>query len=69
MPITISQRLGAIPQPTSRVVIKLDKIEVKVIGVLKDVHIQLTTDPRIWDIIHIHVVDIPKVYGIILSKD
>ena len=36
-PLIISQRLGVVPQPTSRVVIQLDKIEVKVIGLLKDV--------------------------------
>ncbi len=69
MPLSISQMLGAIPQPTSRVVIQLDKIEVKVIDVLKDVRIQLTTDPRIQDIIDIHVINIPKMYGMLLSRE
>ena len=33
MPLTISQRLGVVPQPASRVVIQMEKIEVKVINV------------------------------------
>ena len=39
MPLSITQRLGVNPQPSNRVVIQFDKIEVKVIGVLKDVWI------------------------------
>ena len=38
MPLSIAQRLGVSPQPSIRVVIQLEKIEVKFIGVLKDVH-------------------------------
>ena len=37
MLLSIAQRLGVNHQPSNRVVIQLDKIEVKVIGVLKDV--------------------------------
>ena len=69
MLLTIYQRLGAVPQPMSRVVIQLDKTKVKVIGILKDVCIQLTTNPKIQDIIDIHVVDIPEMYGMLLSRD
>ena len=47
MPLSIAQRLGVNPQPSNRVVIQLDKKEVKLIDVLKDVRIQLTIDPRI----------------------
>ena len=43
--LSIAQSLGVSPQPSNRVVIQLDKTEVKVIGVLKDVQIQLTVDP------------------------
>ena len=39
IPLSIVQRLGVNPQPSNRVVIQLDKIEVKVIDVLKDVWI------------------------------
>ena len=41
----------------------------KVIGVLKDIWIQLTFDPQIQDVIDIHVVDIPKTYGLLLSRE
>ena len=47
MPSSIAQRLGVSHQPSNQVVIQLDKIEEKVIGVLKDVWIQLTFDPQI----------------------
>ena len=66
MPLSIVQRLGVSTQPSNQIVIHLDKIEVKVIGVLKDVWIQLTVDPQIQDVIDIHVVDIPKTYGLLL---
>lgn len=49
--------------------IQLDKMEVKIIGVLKDVRIKLTTDPRIQDIIDIHVVEILEIYGVLLSRE
>ena len=45
IPLSIAQRLGVNPQPSNQVVIHLDKIKVKVIGVLKDVRIQLIVDP------------------------
>ena len=69
MPLSISQSLEVVPQPTSRVVIQLDKEEVKVISVLKDVCIQLTTNPRIQDIIDIHVVNILEMYGMLLNRE
>ena len=69
IPLSIAQRLGVNPQPSNRMVIQLDKIEVKVIGVLKDVRIQLTIDPQIQDIVDIHVVDIPETYRLLLSRE
>ena len=47
IPLSIAQRLGVNPQPSNQVVIQLDKMKVKVIGVLKDVQIQLAVDPQI----------------------
>lgn len=49
--------------------IQLEKIEVKVIGVLKDVQIQLTIDPQIQEIIAIHVVEILETYILLLSRE
>ena len=67
--LIISQRLGVVPQPISRVVIQLDKIEFKVISMLKDVCIQLTTYHKIQDIIEIHVADIHEMYEMLLSEE
>lgn len=39
MPLSICHKLGMNPQLTNMVMIQLEKIEVKVIGVLKDMHI------------------------------
>ena len=68
MPLLIARRLGLTPQSSNIIVIKLDKIEVKVIGMLKDVYIQLTIDPQIQDIIEIHAVGITDSYRLLLSK-
>lgn len=69
MTLSIAQRLGLNPQPSNQIVIQLDKTEVKVIGVLKDVRIKLTVNPRIQDVISIHVVDILETYGLLLSRE
>ena len=37
MPLSIAQRLGVTPRPSNQIAMQLDKIEVKVIGALKDV--------------------------------
>ena len=60
MPLLIAQKLGVTPQPTNQIIIQLDKTKVKVIGVFKDVQIQLTTNPRIQEVIDIHVVEISE---------
>lgn len=44
-------------------------MKVKVINVLKDIQIQLTIDPRIKDILDIHVVEILATYGLLLSRE
>lgn len=48
---------------------QLDRSNVKVLGELKEVLIRLSYDPRVHKIIYIIVVDIPKVYGLFLSRD
>ena len=69
MPFSISWKLGVTPHPTNQVLIQLDKIALKVIRVLKYVCIQLTTNSHIQDVIDIHVVDIPKTYGILFRRE
>lgn len=68
MPLSISQNLGVTPQPTNQIVIQFDKIEVNVIRLLKAVHIQLTIDPRIQDIINIHVIEFLEIYDLLLTR-
>jgi hypothetical protein len=42
---------------------------VKVIGEIKNVLIRISSNPKVRQIIDIIIVDIPKVYGLFLSKD
>lgn len=69
MPYSICQKLGLKSVHANSKVVQLDKIEVNVIGELKDVYIQLGVDPRISCYINIQVVDILEVYGMLLSRD
>ena len=41
----------------------------KVMGELKDVMIRLSSNSKVHEIVDIIVVDIPKSYGVILSRD
>ena len=50
-------------------IIQLDRSHVKVFGELKDVLIQLSSNSKVHKTIVIIVVDIPKSYGVILSRD
>jgi len=49
-------------------IIQLDRTNVKVIGELKNVLIRLSSNPKVHNIIDIIVGDIPKVYGLFLSR-
>lgn len=69
MPYTIAKRLHVIPEKTGTRIVQLDRTNVKVIGELKDVLIRMTTKPQYTQVIDIVVVDIPKVYGMLLSRD
>jgi hypothetical protein len=48
---------------------QLDRSNVKVIGELKDVLIRVASNPKVYQIIDIIVVDIPESYGLFLSRD
>ena len=50
-------------------IIQLDKSYVKVFEELKDVLIRLSSNSKVHQTIDIIVVDIPKTYGVILSRD
>ena len=69
MPCNVTKRLHAIPRKTGTRIVQLDKTNVKVIGELKDVLIQMATKPQYTQVIDIVVVDIPEAYGMMLSRD
>ena len=54
---------------SSRKIIQLDRIVVKVVGEMKDILIQLAAYERVCQYIGIMVVDIPEAYGLIMSRD
>eukprot|EP00253_Pinus_taeda_P034992 PITA_34992 len=69
MPYVVAKRLHAIPEKTGTRIMQLDRTNVKVIGELKDVLIRMAAKPQYTQVIDIVVVDIPKAYGMPLSRD
>jgi hypothetical protein len=69
MPLYVCQKINAEVKPSDLKIIQLDRTNVKVIGELKNVLIRLSSNPKVHQIIYIIIVDIPKVYGLFLSKD
>ena len=63
------KKVYAKPQICKTKIIELEKSNVKVMGLLKDVLIHLTLNSRVHQMIGIIVADIPKAYGVILSRD
>ena len=55
--------------PSSGKIIQLDRKKMKVVGEMNDVLIRLAVDERVCQFIDIMVVDIPKAYGLILSRE
>lgn len=69
MPIGVWKKLQIPLSDSPRKVTKLEKTEVKVIGMLKDVHIQIASKPRIQQRIDVQVVEITNTYGMLLSRN
>jgi ribonuclease HI len=69
MPWSVCQKINAKVEPSSLKIIQLDRTDVKVMGELKNVLIRLSSNPNVHQFIDIIVVDIPKVYGMFLSRD
>jgi hypothetical protein len=69
MPLSICNKLNAIPLKSDKRVIQLDRTQVKFMGELKDVMIRMATHPKKFQVIDIIVVDIPEAYGLLLSRD
>ena len=69
MPWSVCQKINAKVEPSSLKIIQLDRTDVKVMGELKNVLIRLSSNPKVHQFIDIIVVDIPKLYGMFLSRD
>ena len=69
MPYDVSKRINVEPKKTNTWIIQLDRLGVRVMGELKDVVIRFTSNPKVFQVIGIVVVDIHKAYGLLLSKD
>jgi hypothetical protein len=67
MPLSICNKLNAIPLKSDKHVIQLDRNQVKVMGELKYVMMRMATHPKFVQVIDIIIVDIPKDYGLLVS--
>ena len=69
MPYSVCKNLNAQPNMCKTKIIQLDRSHVKVMGELKDIMIQLSSNSKVNKTIDVIVVDIPEAYGVILSRD
>ena len=69
MPYSVCKKLNAQPKMCKTKIIQLDISHVKVMGELKDVMVQISSNPKVHQVIDVIVVDIPEAYGVILSRD
>jgi hypothetical protein len=67
MPFSFCKKLNAQSKMCRTKIIQLDRSHVKVMGELKDLMIQLSSNSKVHQVIY--VIDIPKAYGVILSRD
>jgi hypothetical protein len=69
IPLSICKKLNVVPLKSDKHIIQLDKNQVKVMGEIKDVIIRIVTHPKFVQVIDIIVADIPRAYGLLLSRD
>ena len=69
MPLSVYRKINGQPTPSSCKIIQLDRTTVNVVGEMKDVLIRLSADEMVFQFIDIMAMDIPKAYGLILSRD
>lgn len=68
-PRTICNMLNVQPQKSAVQIVELDRSQVEVFGELNQVTIRISSNPKFCQIIDILAADIPKFYGLILSRD
>ena len=69
MSYSVCKKLSVEPQIWKKHIIKLDRSHVNILGELKDMSINLSSNSKVHQTINIIVVDIPKAYGLIFSGD
>lgn len=69
IPKGICTELNITPQKYTIHIVQLDRTKVEVLGEIASVSIRLSSHPKDSQIIDILVADIPKFYGLILSRD
>jgi hypothetical protein len=69
MPKTICAKLNITPQKSVIHIVQFERTRVEVLGEINSVSIRLSSNPKVCEIIDILVADIPKFYGLILSRD
>jgi len=69
MPLYVCHNINLEFKPCNLKIIQLDRTNVIVFFELKDVLIRLSSNPKVHQVIDIVVIDIPKVYGLFLSRD
>jgi hypothetical protein len=60
MPYSICKNTNGVPSKCTKQIIQLERFDVKVIAELKDIMINLSSNPKVYQIIFIIIVDIPK---------
>jgi len=66
---SICAKLNIQPQKSVVRIVQLDRSQLKVIGKLNQVTIELSSNPKVCQVIDILVADILEFYGLILSRD
>ena len=69
MPLSVCKQINGQPKPTTRQVLQLDRVVVKVIGEMEYLMICLLAYERVCQYIDIVVADISDAYGLVLSRD
>ena len=69
IPYSVCKKINAEPQICRTKIIQLDRLNVKVMGELKDVLILLASNSKVHQTIEFIIVDSPEAYGVILGRD
>ena len=68
MPYDWCKKINADPQKSNTQIIQLNQTRVKFVGEIKEVVIRLSSNPNIFQVIDIVVMDILEEYGLLLNK-